>query len=65
MDGHRIGASDGWRLADRGDYDGDGKADLLFQNDATHALQLWQMNGASIATQSQLFSLGDGWHVAM
>jgi hypothetical protein len=49
----------------KGEFNGDGKTDLIFQNDATRAVQLWQMNGTEILENSQMALLADGWHLAI
>ena len=37
--------NDGWRVVGVGDFNGDGKSDLLFQNQTTGQLVVWYMNG--------------------
>jgi hypothetical protein len=39
--------SAGWRVSAVGDFDGDGRSDLLWHAAATGALRLWRMNGAT------------------
>jgi hypothetical protein len=41
------------------------QADLVFQNDATRAEQLWQMNGAGILENSQMALITEGWHLVL
>jgi FG-GAP-like repeat/Fibronectin type III domain len=38
---------DGWRLVDATDINGDGKPDLIWQNDATYQAVVWYMGGAN------------------
>jgi Ca2+-binding RTX toxin-like protein len=49
-----INAAAGWHFADIGDFNGDGKSDLLFLNDATHGVAVWQMNGAQVTANPQV-----------
>ncbi|MCU1227735.1 MAG: hypothetical protein JWO97_619 [Acidobacteria bacterium] len=44
-----------WRVVGGGDYDGNGRSDLLLWNSATNAIAQWQMNGTAIAK---------GWNIA-
>jgi hypothetical protein len=69
MDGTRtptqvdLGAAPaGSHFTDKGDFNGDRKIDLMFQNDAP-ALQLWQMNGTEVLNNSQIGPLTEGWHL--
>ena len=43
-----------WRVEDMGDYTGDGKADMLWRHTTTGAFRLWEMDGGSLVSSSQL-----------
>jgi hypothetical protein len=55
-------AADGWRFADKGDFNGDGKTDLLFVNDGSGGIGLWQMDGSHVVTAPQFGTITAGWH---
>jgi hypothetical protein len=38
-----------WKLVGSGDYDGNGKSDLLLNNPLTNSVAQWQMNGTTLA----------------
>jgi Ca2+-binding RTX toxin-like protein len=40
-----------WKTAETGDFNGDGKADILWRNDSG-AVTIWQMNGATVLSSS-------------
>jgi len=50
----------GWQAIGTGDFNGDGNADILFQNkDGTP--QIWEMNGTSILAEATLANPGSSW----
>lgn len=53
-------AGSGWAVVASGDIDGDGKADLVWQNASTIAL--YEMNGSSVVASGTL-NPGAGWKV--
>jgi subtilisin len=56
-----------WHIRGAGDADGDGKGDLIWQNDQTGELALWRLNGSVVLGQSSLSitSVADtNWKVA-
>ena len=61
-----INAAGGWHFADVGDFNGDGKSDLLFLNDTTHGVAVWQMNGTQVIANPQVGTINaaGGWHFA-
>jgi hypothetical protein len=62
----QIGVMDpGFHFAGKGDYNGDGKTDLLFENDATHALSVWEMNGTQVEAKAQIGTINAAadWHL--
>lgn len=61
-----INAAGGWDFVGTGDFNGDGKTDLLFLNGQTHGVAIWQMNGSQITSGSQIavMNAAGGWHFA-
>jgi hypothetical protein len=51
-----------WHAIGTGDFDGDGKADILWQNDNGSA-GIWTMNGTSLTGSVSLPNPGAGWHL--
>jgi hypothetical protein len=46
-------------LVGTGDFNGDGKADLLFQNTSTGTPVVWTMNGTTVTAQNTLPNPGN------
>jgi hypothetical protein len=51
-----------WRLAGTGDFNGDGKTDLVWQN-SNGDVSIWEMNGTSIMTALDAGNPGAAWHL--
>jgi hypothetical protein len=58
-----VGTVAGWHVDGTGDFNNDGKADMLLQN-GSGTLVLWQMNGASVASSTVIGTVGSAWHFA-
>src|SRR6266480_964100 len=54
-----------WKIAGVGDFDGDGKADILWRNSSTGENYIWLMNGLSTASQGSVNFVdpASGWQV--
>ncbi len=53
-----------WQVASIGDYDGNGKADILWQKASTGDTFLWTMNGSSVTSGAFTSAqAGSGWTV--
>src|SRR5439155_530321 len=61
----RTVADSNWKIAGVGDFDGDGKADILWRNSATGEDYIYLMNGTTIAGEGFLPTVADqSWQVA-
>jgi hypothetical protein len=53
-------------IAGVGDFDGDGKSDVLWRNRATGEISIWLMNGATIAYSAAIGSVADlNWLITL
>jgi hypothetical protein len=54
-----------WTIAATGDFDGDGKADILWRNSSTGENYIYFMNGSTIALEAYVRTVADqNWQVA-
>ncbi len=56
----------GWNILEtKGDYNGDGKADILWKNTNSNATYMYLMNGLAIQSEGyERFGIGAGWDIA-
>ena len=52
----------GWNVAGVGDFDGNGKSDILW-TDGNGNYAIWFMNGATVTSTASLGNVGTSWHV--
>jgi ribosomal protein S28E/S33 len=62
-DGQGVGTIKNDDHATANDFNGDGKSDILWRNDAG-ALAIWDMNDGNLLTSNPLGSVPDNWKVA-
>ena len=63
----RLGAvtpNTGWRIVNTGDFNSDGKTDLLWQNNQTGGVYVWYMNGVNQTGGAWILSsINTGWEI--
>jgi hypothetical protein len=50
------------RVADVGDYTGDGASDILWRNDAG-AVILWEMDGPTVVNNTVINTISTNWQI--
>jgi hypothetical protein len=59
--GSRGNPGPSWHIMGTGDYNHDGKADILWQN-SSGAVAVWEMNGTSVLAAATIANPGPTWH---
>ena len=52
-----------WTIAQTGDFNGDGKSDILWRNTTTGETAIWFMNGLQIASTASLGTVPTTWTI--
>ena len=55
-----IGGGGGWNVVATGDFNGDSKSDILWQNSNTGSVLMYEMNGTQVAANAVIGG-GGGW----
>ena len=53
-----------WVFAGTGDFDGDGKHDILWRDSNTGTVAIWFMNGLQVSQTGSLGAVGTNWVIA-
>lgn len=53
-----------WNAVAIGDFYGDGRSAVLWENDSTGVLQDWSLNGSNVVAQTAVGQMGSEWRVA-
>lgn len=59
-----IFSNSAWKVTHTGDFDSDGRADLVWRNDSTGATAIWLMHGLQ-AAEATVILVHPDWSVAM
>ncbi|TPH18379.1 VCBS repeat-containing protein [Litorilituus lipolyticus] len=52
-----------WQMANMADFDGDGKADILWRNQSSGSTYMYLMNGNAIIGQGSSAVIGTDWRL--
>jgi hypothetical protein len=52
-----------WSIVESGDFNGDGKDDLLWRNTATNDVAIWFLNGTQVSSQANNGTVAPDWTI--
>ena len=52
-----------WHIAGTGDFNGDGKPDIIWENTSTGARVIWLMDGAAVLSSVHLPTISTDWSI--
>jgi hypothetical protein len=52
-----------WVIAETGDFNGDGKADILWRNATTGDVAIWFMNGLQVSSSAIVANVATTWTI--
>ena len=60
-----VAPSSGWVMQSVGDYDGSGRAGILWRNSSSGEVYMWLMNGTTITSQADVETIAPsaGWQI--
>jgi hypothetical protein len=59
-----VGAGSPWQIVDHGDFNGNGKSDILWRNSATGDVSIWLMNGTTFSGGGSPGSAPTTWQIS-
>lgn len=58
---HTVGSN--WIIQGVGDFNGDGKSDILWRDSTTGEVYVWLINGTSIVGQGSPYTVSSDWQI--
>jgi hypothetical protein len=56
--------SSGWNIQGVGDYDGSGRAGILWRNSSTEQVYIWLMNGTTLTSSGSPGAPAAAWQIS-
>ena len=52
-----------WQIAETGDFNNDGKSDLVWQHTPSGTVAIWLMNGFQVQSSATVAAVGSTWTI--